>query len=210
MKPRPLPILIDTREQMPLAFPATLQASGRTWAITTRRATLSTGDYSIDGHEGGKTGQRSGICIERKQDLEELAGCFTAGRERFEREFARMELYRVRIITVVGSRADIMGHRYRSRMVPQSLLASLDGWCEWFGVHVHFAPSRREMSDYILQAMRRYLIRIERIESDDTDESTAFDFLQSAPDGDQDHRRETCPQRLPTGSPQGPENHDHR
>ena len=63
-------IITDTREQQPYE----LQTS-------TESATLPTGDYCIKGGE-------SLVAIERKTS-NELIGCLTGGRDRFERELYR-------------------------------------------------------------------------------------------------------------------------
>lgn len=63
-------ILIDTREQAPYSF-----------ETESETATLPTGDYSL---EGGK----DLIAIERKS-IDDLIGCLTSGRDRFERELHR-------------------------------------------------------------------------------------------------------------------------
>ena len=69
-----LKIIVDSNEQLPYKF--------QTPSI---RAKLPTGDYSLKGFEDK-------ISIERKE-LNDLIGCLTDGRDRFERELQRgMEL----------------------------------------------------------------------------------------------------------------------
>ena len=70
----PLAIVVDTREQAPYGF-------ARFPAVEIVRAGLPTGDYSLTGHEVR-------AAIERKS-LDDLLGCLTGGRDRFERELAR-------------------------------------------------------------------------------------------------------------------------
>ena len=67
LKPEDITAIIDTREQQPLAL-----------ELDTVPGTLATGDYSVHGLEDLLT-------VERKS-LDDLLGCMTSGRPRFERE----------------------------------------------------------------------------------------------------------------------------
>ena len=117
-------IVVDTREQDPLPF-------GR---LGTVRGTLQAGDYSIQGLE-------SEFAVERKS-LADLTGCCKSStkaaedeRARLKREFVRLRGFRFSRLLIVGTRAEIMRHEYRSEIKPQSVLASLDAWdAEWLPV----------------------------------------------------------------------------
>src|SRR5712671_6356324 len=89
-----LTILIDTREQVPLAF----------CGFATERATLSTGDYSCvsDGVD-----LRDVVAIERKS-VSDLLGCIGQQRERFERELERMAQLRFRAIVIEATFSDVV------------------------------------------------------------------------------------------------------
>jgi ERCC4-type nuclease len=104
-------ILIDTREQTPLKFDL----------FPSEGATLPTGDYSVKGLEDT-------VMIERKS-VSDLIGSLTSGRERFQREVQRMLAYRSRTLLIVGNGSAPMDiiktHAYRSRVLPQAVLASL-------------------------------------------------------------------------------------
>ena len=84
--PKPV-VLVDTREQQPLSF----ERFGN-WIQGERRATLSTGDYSVEGME-------SVITLERKS-LIDLIGTLMHGRTRFLNECERMTQFRHRAILV--------------------------------------------------------------------------------------------------------------
>ena len=66
----PLPVIVDSREQVPYLF------KYYDAAVTVQG--LPTGDYSLAGYEGR-------VAVERKE-LDDLVGCLTVGRERFEKE----------------------------------------------------------------------------------------------------------------------------
>ena len=116
-------ILVDTREQAPLLF----------GSCPSERATLATGDYSIQGCEDEFT-------VERKS-LDDLAGSCTHDRERFERELVRMRGYSFRRLLVVGDVADIEAHRYQSRAEPRAILASVTAFEIRYGLPVAFCPT---------------------------------------------------------------------
>jgi len=101
-------IVIDTREQAPLAF-------GRLQSI---RGTLQMGDYSVKGLE-------SLFAIERKS-IGDLVGCCVGeNRERFERELHRLRGFRFKRLLIVGTEAQIQEGQYCSNIKPQAVMATL-------------------------------------------------------------------------------------
>jgi hypothetical protein len=62
--------------------------------------------------------------------LDELAGCFTRSRARFEREFQRAEEHNAKVFLLVESAnyEMVYRHNYRSRFRPKSYIASLCAW----------------------------------------------------------------------------------
>jgi len=95
-------LIIDTREQNAYKF--------KTPSI---RATLSTGDYSIQGYEDQ-------IAIERK-NLDDCVGSLSIGRDRFERELKRSKSYEYFALVIETSLGDLATGNYRSRMNPKSI-----------------------------------------------------------------------------------------
>ena len=103
-----LPVLIiDTREQTPLAF---------SW-LPSRTGTLTSGDYSIAGLE-------SDFAIERKS-IPDLVGSLTSGRERFMREVDRLRGFPFARLLIVGTEAEIIEGQYRSNANPTAMMHSL-------------------------------------------------------------------------------------
>jgi len=80
-------ILIDTREQTPLAFDR---------RFPTERATLPVGDYGVRGFSDWSN---PAFVIERKT-LDDLCGSLGTGRERFLREVERMRQFRFRALVI--------------------------------------------------------------------------------------------------------------
>jgi ERCC4-type nuclease len=118
---RPM-IVIDTRGQQPLMFT-------RLAAI---RGTLTSGDYSFAGGEHV-------FAVERKV-LDDLTGCCTAERERFERELHRLRGFRFARLLIVGTPDQVQRHEYTSNVSPRAVLHSLAAWEARF-IPVAFAPT---------------------------------------------------------------------
>lgn len=88
MTTRPV-MLIDTREQRPLAFGPD---------VDTERVTLCTGDYSV-------TGCTDIARVERKS-LPDLVACVGRDRERFENELRRLDAFPVRALVIEATPLD--------------------------------------------------------------------------------------------------------
>jgi ERCC4-type nuclease len=126
-------IICDTREQRTPRAEQRYSAFG----VAHSRGTLSYGDYcgNIMLPDGRKlydgSGTISAKCVvERKMNLDELAGCFTRGRDRFKREFERAAANNSRVFLLCedGSIEKILRHDYRSRFTPKAFLASVIAW----------------------------------------------------------------------------------
>jgi ERCC4-type nuclease len=115
-------VVIDTREQTPLAFKN----------LSARCGTLASGDYSFAGGE-------EIFSVERKS-IPDLVACCTTERERFERELHRLRGFRFARLLIVGSEAEIAAQRYRSNASPKAILHSLWAFEARYGVPVVFAP----------------------------------------------------------------------
>ena len=127
-----LTIICDTREQ---------DAHCEEWfkknGVKCKVRKLDTGDYSA---MIGDLSLEETVAVERKHNLDEICGNFTAERERFEREFLRAKAYGIKMYLIVenASWADVIIGNYRSRLPAKSLLASLLSWQVRFNVTVIF------------------------------------------------------------------------
>lgn len=136
-------IIVDTREQPTARALKRYQSFG----VPYRRQTLNYGDYTynitfpnnqqlhhpdlrVNGH----------CCIERKQNLDELAMCFTRGRARFEREFQRATDHNAKMFLLVENATWelLLNGHYRSRFKPQAFLASIMAWQARYNLSVIF------------------------------------------------------------------------
>lgn len=121
-------ICVDSREQ------ATEQSKRRyaDFGVPWERCKLNFGDYSavftLPG--GSEFDLRESCTIERKQSIDELCGCYTHDRSRFEREFERAKQAGARTYLLIeeASWEKAYNGKYRSQMKPQALVASILAW----------------------------------------------------------------------------------
>jgi len=123
----PLIITVDTREQAPWTFE-------RLNVITTR-GTLNVGDYRTEG---------TAFVIERKSGPDFLS-TITWGRERFERELARMREAGGGVIVVEASLAELLygpDNRRGQRVHPNSIMGTVAAFQARYGVPTLFGGTR--------------------------------------------------------------------
>ena len=125
-------ILVDNREQ---ATPKAVERY-KSFGVPYKRATLNYGDYcgiiTLNDSEIYDTAHsvKASCVIERKMSLDELAMCFTRGRDCFRREMERAASNGSTVYLLVENATyeGIIKHRYRSRFSPSAFLASLTAW----------------------------------------------------------------------------------
>lgn len=122
--------------------------------IITRK--LDTGDYSC---QLGEQSFERDIVVERKHNLDEICGNFTAERERFEREFMRAKAYGTKVYLIIENAtwADIFIGNYRSKLNSKSLFGSLLSWMVRFNITVLFC--RPEESARIMYGIFYYYVK---------------------------------------------------
>lgn len=122
-----LTVLVDTREQDTPLFRKRMKRVG----FPTKRQKLDFGDYSCSVMaDGVECNLSASFAIERKMSLDELAACYTTGRKRFEREFERARQAGAKVYLLIegASWEGAYGGKYRSRMHPRALIASMVAW----------------------------------------------------------------------------------
>lgn len=135
-------VIIDTREQEPLAFDP-----GRVAVV--RRA-LPAGDYSVEGIE-------EIVAVERKT-VEDLVKTVINDRERFARELDRLAGYSAACVVVEGSLSDILDANYRCGAHPSSVLGAIMAIIVDRGIPVCFTGDRQSARVFI----EAYLLRCNR------------------------------------------------
>lgn len=128
-----LTVIIDSREQVNGHLTTWFDSKG----IQHITRALETGDYSAILDDETFEDE---VVIERKANLDEIAGNFTTGRERFEREMIRAKANGIKVFLIIENASwhDIMLHNYHSQLKPQSLIASLLSWQVRYNITVMF------------------------------------------------------------------------
>lgn len=140
LKPPPLVIVVDTREQKPYTYPP--------HSIT---ATLKTGDYSVEGLEDRVT-------VERKTK-EDAYQSVTRGRARFIRELERMATLNRAYIVIESTLAGMLKPPKYHGAHPRSVVNSLFAMSVKYGIGIVFAGSRalgRAATYQVLSKYHRY------------------------------------------------------
>ena len=160
-------ILVDTREQ------DTERARRRyaTFGVPYERATLCYGDYCYnaqlpDGKWLFDPEQliEAPIVFERKMNLDELAQCFTKGRDRFEREFQRAKANNARVFLLIENATweNLINGKYRSRFNQVAFLASLSAWIIRYNLQLVFCKeetSGRLIKEFLYRDLKERIGR---------------------------------------------------
>jgi len=117
-------IVTDSREQRPYEF-----------EVPSEVGALSCGDYSIASLENH-------IAIERKE-LNDLIGCLTTGRERFEKELHKGKALDYFALVVEAKLSDLANGHYRSQMNPKSAIQSLLAFSVRYRLPIFFCENRK-------------------------------------------------------------------
>jgi len=138
-------IITDTREKKNQHIVDFLDNNG----INHRAKAMSVGDYTFELPEHTELNLDSKFIIERKASLDELAGNFTTGRERFANEFERLTPHQnLHLVLEDFTWHDLDSHKYRSGFLPKAYRASLLAWSIKYRFQVW--PVRREDSPRLI------------------------------------------------------------
>ena len=136
-------VLVDRREQQTDRARRRYKAFGSPF----EPATLSYCDYAYNAilPDGRAIYDASDtikpLCaIERKMDLDELAGCFTRSRDRFRKEFERARDAGATVYLLIenGTYENLIAGKYRSRFNSKAFLASITAWSVRYNLQVIF------------------------------------------------------------------------
>ncbi len=153
--------LVDTREQDTPALRARLKAFDKY-----EREKLNAGDYSAKFPLPNGEWFQPKVAIERKMNLDELCGCYTHDRDRFRREFERAKEDGCKLYLLVenDSWEHVYAGKYRSRMKPQSLCASMLAWLARYDCQLLFCKREttgRLIRDILYREGKEALERLE-------------------------------------------------
>lgn len=160
-------ILIDTREQ------PTDKAKKRyeSFGVPYERRKLEYGDYTYTAQKPDGSwifpdseAVNPLLAIERKMHLDELAGCFTHDRGRFEREFERAKEHDARIILLIedANWENLLNGRYRSKFNANAFIASICAWTARYDIVLIFCKaesSGRIIHDFLYYDLKERIAR---------------------------------------------------
>lgn len=153
-------LLVDTREQPTQNLKRRIATSG----LPAERKKLNAGDYSCKCilPDGAELDFSNKVAIERKMSIEELCMCLGAQRKRFANEFERALEAGTKIYLIVegGSWEKIYAGKYKSKMTPQALVASIDAFRSRYGMQLDFCKAEttgRLIKDILYRELKEYL-----------------------------------------------------
>ena len=138
---RTFTLLVDTREQQTERSRVRYKQFGCPY----KREKLNVGDYSAVLYlPDGKTLSLADKCvIERKLGYNELCSCYAQDRGRFTREFERAKEAGTKVYLLLENSSWEMAYagRYRSKLSPQSLVASMLAWLARYNCQIIMCKS---------------------------------------------------------------------
>lgn len=127
-------VIVDTREQKNDHILKYLNDNHIPYSIEK----LNTADYSIRLPSFPDLKLDYQFLVEKKNSLDEIAGNFTRDRDRFVREFERIDTEKIHLVIENATWKKLFNGSYRSNFSPRSFMASLLTWCMRYGCPVWF------------------------------------------------------------------------
>ena len=127
-------VIVDSREQKNGHLLKYFDDNGIKWVCKK----LDTADYSFELPNYKHLGLDRKILVEKKNSLDEITGNFTTSRDRFQREFERITDEHLHLVIENTTWKKVVNGSYRSKMHPNSLIASLLSWSVRYGFKVWF------------------------------------------------------------------------
>lgn len=142
-------IIIDTREKDEYSF----------GDIVTLRSKLEAGDYSVAGLEDR-------ISIERKE-LDDFVSTVIYQKDRFHNELCALACMEYAAIVVEASLPDIIDHRYKSAVLPKSVIGAVVAVMMEYRIPIIFAGNRQIACHLTESILRRFSDKHERQRHED-------------------------------------------
>ena len=139
IKPQDIVIGQDTREQMPYNFSL--------FDVVVEKVALPYGDYTLLYPDLRQT-----LIVERKS-IDDFTQCCGNWRDRFERELLALRGYKYAYVVGEFSYLQILGHCYKSKIHPHSVIGSIAKWQNW-GIKFAFLENRDVAIYYVLSLFR--------------------------------------------------------
>lgn len=118
---------------------------------------LNVGDYTFELKNYPHLKLDNKFLVERKGSLDELAGNFTSGRDRFAREFERLEDdQKIHLVLENFTWTKCLNGSYRSGFLPQSYKGSLIAWSIKYDFKYH-PVTKRDTGELIYEILEKEL-----------------------------------------------------
>lgn len=140
LHPTLLPVVVDTREIQPYTFDPDV--------VSTSRAALPAGDYSLLGYE-------TRIALERKS-LADFVSTVIHARARFARELELLARYELAAVVVEASLEDALEHRYGAMVHPESVWGAALSIHVDYGVPVIWTGDRQIAAKWVADVLGRW------------------------------------------------------
>jgi len=121
--------------------------------------TLYSGDYSLLGAEHL-------FAVERKTLDDLAASCTHSRRSTFEHELLRLRGHRFRRLLIIGSEEAVLAQRYRSNILPQTLLGSLYAFEMRYDVPVVWTADPDSAAKLIERWAKKFATEITKVSFD--------------------------------------------
>ncbi len=135
--PKPV-VLVDTREQQPLP----LYKNHPNWIGGEQKATLKTGDYTIEGMEN--------LLVLERKSLADLVACTVTNRRRFLAVCDRLSRFPWKAILIEATLEDIKGgfepFDIPSKVHPNAVCGTLDAIEAKFGIPIIYTSTVRDIA----------------------------------------------------------------
>jgi len=118
-------------------------------------ADLNVGDFTLGGCDLDGVPYSRLVMIERKT-ISDLIGSFTAGRKRFEKMWLRCPAGQYRFLLIEGNELELMRGIYRSRMHPNSVLATIASWSMKYQFNVFFTGGPETGACWVYWILREF------------------------------------------------------
>jgi ERCC4-type nuclease len=153
-------LLVDTREQPTKRLERRIETCG----LPSERKALNVGDYScfVTLPDGSILDFSDKVVVERKMNIDELCLNFGQERARFEREFERAKEAGIKVYLLIENDnwEKVYNGRYRSRMTPQALIASINAFRTRYNMQLDFCKEEttgKLIKDILYREVKEYL-----------------------------------------------------
>ena len=181
-----LHIVQDSREQSPFRFEG--------FPVAVEVGTLETGDYALHGFERR-------VSVERKS-LQDLIGCLSTDRKRFEAELARLRGFDAAAVVVESTQAVLRLGHYRAQMDAAAAWQSVLAFMQRFKVPFIFCDSRADAEKVTFDLLRHFARdRWREFQALSPAATIAPRKPEAQGPGDEPHARPNAPKSRPEANP---------